>query len=1206
MNVEDAINFANTLVHQQTKQYLNAIQTIIIRQLWSNPRLNYIQIASDNQYNHEYIKQVGKKLWNTLTTSLGETVSKANFKVVFERRWNLQSPPPIIDNPEYDPNFVGRESAITYQCIDWGEAPDVSIFYGRTEELTKLEQWILTDRCKLVTLLGMGGIGKTSLSVKLTEQIQSNFEYVIWRSLRNAPPLTKLLTDVIKLLSNQQETDLYETTEDKISLLIHYLRSSRCLLVIDNTETILQSGEYFGTTPLRYREGYEDYGELFRQIGELYHNSCLILTSRELLEEIARMQGVTLPVRSLQLFGMNEAAQEILISKGLIGSEKETEELIQLYRGNPLALKIVATSIQDLFNGNISEFIKQGTTVFNGIRKLLEEQFNRLSNLEKKIMYWLAISRELTFIEELRQDIIPTVSRSKLIETLEYLGRRSLIETGTGSFTQQPVVMEYMTEKFIQEICEEIKSGKINLFNTYSLIKATAKDYIRDNQIRLILKPIIDELLTIFRNKKNIENILKNFVLKMKVQEKEEPGSLLGYLYGNVINLLSHIETNLTNYDFSNMTIWQAYLKDVNLHNVNFAYSNLDKCIFAESFSSIFSVAFSPDKKLLATGDAHSEIRIWQVLNGKQLLTLKGHSIWVRSVAFSPDGSTLASGSDDKTVKIWDVYTGQCLHSLEEHTSQVRSVAFSPDGTILATGCEDLTVRLWNIDTYECVKILLHISQVRSVAFSPDGTILATGCEDLTVRLWNIQTEQCFQKLQGHTSRVWSVAFSPDGTILATGCDDKTVKIWDVHTGQCLHSFEEHTSQVRSVAFSPDGTTLASGSADKTVRLWNIQTRQRLRILQGHTNGLRAVCFSTDGITLASGGLDQTVRLWDAHTGKSLRILHGKSNAIRPLSFSPDGIMLASGSDDQILRIWNVNSGQCLKTLKGHTSLLYSLSFCANDSLLASGSDDQTVKIWNIQTGLCLLTLRKHSNAVLTVAFSPSGTTLASGGYDQTVRLWDISTGKCIETLQEHTGRVWSVAFSPDGSTLASASDDKTVRLWDISTGKCTKILQGHTSQIWSVAFSSDGTTVASGSGDQTVRLWDISTGKCTKTLQGHTSQIWSVAFSPDGNTLASGSGDQTVRLWDISTGKCTKTLQGHTSQIWSVAFSPDGNTLASSSQDETIKLWNPKTGNYLKTIKPTKPYEGMNITDTNGLTEAEKANLINLGAVDDNLKHHS
>lgn len=225
--------------------------------------------------------------------------------------------------------------------------------------------------------------------MKLAEQLQNEFEYVIWRSLRNAPLVKDILPELIQFLSNQQETHLLETVEGRISLLINYLRSSCCLLVLDNFETVLQSGKYTGY----YREGYQGYGELLRRVGEVRHQSCLLLTSREKPEGVALLKGENLPIRSLELTGLQELeAHEIIQANNLIGSTEARRKLIDCYRGNPLALKIASTSIQYLFENNISKLLGQSTTLFKSINVILEQQLNRLSALEEQIMYWLAIN----------------------------------------------------------------------------------------------------------------------------------------------------------------------------------------------------------------------------------------------------------------------------------------------------------------------------------------------------------------------------------------------------------------------------------------------------------------------------------------------------------------------------------------------------------------------------------------------------------------------------------------------------------------------------------------------------------------------------------------------------------------------------------------------------------------------------------------------
>ena len=375
-----------------------------------------------------------------------------------------------------DYNQPGAEVKTNRQPVipigqDWGEAPDVSVFYGRTEELATLKQWIVSDHNRLVGIMGMGGIGKTALAVKLGQQIQNEFEYVIWRSLRNAPTEETILGELVSFLSEGQET------KAEIDTLLKYLRDSRCLVILDNLETILLPGESVG----KYRAGYENYGELLGLIGETPHSSCLILTSREKPIELATLEGIDLSVRSLQLKGSPEAARGLIQAKGLSGSETQQQQLCDLYGDNPLALKLVATSIQDLFDGNIDAFLAQNISIFSNIQQLLEQQFNRLSYLEQTIVYWLAINRDWTTITELAEDIIPSVSKAELLGALESLSWRSLIEKQAGSYTQQPVVMEYVSDRLIEEITREITqaSSSLPIFYTYPLIKATTKDYVR-------------------------------------------------------------------------------------------------------------------------------------------------------------------------------------------------------------------------------------------------------------------------------------------------------------------------------------------------------------------------------------------------------------------------------------------------------------------------------------------------------------------------------------------------------------------------------------------------------------------------------------------------------------------------------------------------------------------------------------------------------
>ena len=292
--------------------------------------------------------------------------------------------------------------------------------------------------------------------------------------------------------------------------------------------------------------------------------------------------------------------------------------------------------------------------------------------------------------------------------------------------------------------------------------------------------------------------------------------------------------------------------------------------------------------------------------------TLIGHTAAVFSIAFSPDGKTIASGSLDSTIRLWDVATSRHLHTLIGHTSDIQSVSFSPDGQTLASGSSDKTIRLWDVATSRHLHTLIgHTSDIQSVSFSPDGQTIISGSWDTTIRLWNAKAGTHKHTLTGHTSMVNSVSFSPDGQTIASG--SAGICLWDRKIVTHKRTLTGHTSMVNSVSFSPDGQTIISGSWDTTIRLWNAKAGTYKRTLTGHTHMVNSVSFSPDGQTIASGSADSTIRLWDVRTGAHKRTLTGHRLGVISVSFSPDGQTIASGSGDKTVRLWKLTSSRKAK-----------------------------------------------------------------------------------------------------------------------------------------------------------------------------------------------------------------------------------------------------------------------------------------------------
>ncbi len=388
-----------------------------VRVYLSNGLYKYIEEMLSNQVGDS----VKVKTWSRVT----QLLEKAGYK----KGWfHVQSViNPIKVNKDMDLGLLSHKSPLIQNA---SELIHTNVFHGRHKELAQVQEWIVQERCRVVVILGMGGIGKTAFSVKLREEIKDQFQYVIWRSLRFAPPLEVLLEQLIQLLSPASQTNIADTLESRISQLMDCLRNSRCLIVLDRVDSILDCGasdeiqQYPKVSAsstginnanaqlisqIRYRQGYEGYGELIKIVGDLHHQSCVVFTSREKPQEIAALEGEKLPVHSLKLSGLNqEESILILQAKGLTtkSSQEECTLLVERYAGNPLFIKLAATTIQELFDGKIADFIEQENIVFGDIREIFEQQFNRLSPLEKHLLSWLSFHQNWASVRELQKNII--------------------------------------------------------------------------------------------------------------------------------------------------------------------------------------------------------------------------------------------------------------------------------------------------------------------------------------------------------------------------------------------------------------------------------------------------------------------------------------------------------------------------------------------------------------------------------------------------------------------------------------------------------------------------------------------------------------------------------------------------------------------------------------------------------------------------------
>lgn len=455
ISFEAAVRVVDELVLAKTGKHLSEPELVVMQGAWHDS--DYEEIAGNSPYSLNYLQRtIAPQLWDTLSEVLGNGTCRVGKKKL---RYFLEQVAQKYYARSISEEKLSPPARSLLQVIG-GQPPDVSSFSGRSPELAMLREALAEERC--VALIGPAGIGKSALAAKLIEVLcappQPRFDCLVWKSVHYAPLLPDLVTDLLRLLNPSAALNLLESTQTKVSELIAHLQSCRCLVVLDAAEAVLQGNRNTSNNP--YGERFAEYGMFFRRVVEEQHRSCLLLTSREPLIDLTRLQRKGQPARTVKLEGLGKEARQILQAKGLT-DETEWGNLIETYRGNPLALQIVASRIQDFFGGRVAEFFHCKTTLLGDpFQENLDELFGpngKLTYLEKQIMFNLAAELgkgvdSIGFsqlVSELKVEKQLRVSTSEVIEALEALSERSLIErnksaTGEVTFTLQPVVKKYM------------------------------------------------------------------------------------------------------------------------------------------------------------------------------------------------------------------------------------------------------------------------------------------------------------------------------------------------------------------------------------------------------------------------------------------------------------------------------------------------------------------------------------------------------------------------------------------------------------------------------------------------------------------------------------------------------------------------------------------------------------------------------------------
>jgi NB-ARC domain len=474
MDSKHLIDFVNTAVFHETQRHLRDVEVWILEGAWNGQ--TYKDIAQEHNYTSQYLSQdIGPRFWKLLSTVFKEDIKKCNFRSSLERHFRELIPQstPISYLVEKGENYssahrtekpvkttvsVAEKPSIP-RC-HWGEAPDTAQFFGRTQELNYLEDLISNQtatasrqRCRLISLLGMGGMGKTMLASQLAHTVANQFDIVIWRSLRNPSNARTMVRDLLQCLNSGSLAPQNTTFSQDILQLLDYLRQYRCLLILDNFDTVLKPESSVGA----YQPQFEEYGLLVRCLADADHQSCVMLTSRTKPKGLLQREGIHLSVRSFTVPGLSvQDIAQLFQLKGCHGFNRSMMDyLTTCYGGNPFILSSLASAVKELSGGNVADclfYLKPKGLFFSEVEALLHQQLLHLGPVEKELMgYFVTFSGSMT-LPQLLEIQYHDVPKHLLTAGLQSLLRRSLIEQQEQNWLVQPYILNYFEEHFMGQV----------------------------------------------------------------------------------------------------------------------------------------------------------------------------------------------------------------------------------------------------------------------------------------------------------------------------------------------------------------------------------------------------------------------------------------------------------------------------------------------------------------------------------------------------------------------------------------------------------------------------------------------------------------------------------------------------------------------------------------------------------------------------------
>ncbi len=980
--------------------------------------------------------------------------------------------------------------------VDWGDAPPHMDIFGRSEELSWLNEKS-AEGVKIFCLVGTGGIGKSTLARNWADVFVDESDAVIWISFKNRPDPLEVFRKICQLLVPEytlHAKSVFGHIDDLIGLLTY----KKAIIVFDNMESIMKSGDETG----EFIDGFSPIERFLNRFADITTQSTVLLTTRELpncVESLANSHSTI--CRFYNLPGLDkEAVKQIVAFHRLTWkSEENLEKFSEHHGGSPYAITLASSTVLSDYGGVIDKYVESAGKLPSKLIKLLDTQIIRLSDLQKTILYLLAVERVPVSLQVILDSLMHSYFEDEIKDALSQLRHRSLLEpvNENGCYYIQNVLCDYATD----QICKEMTNCIINVIKTKQmsskdlllrdlhLITATASHEIREAQMRTLVKPVYKNVSARFGAAKIRLELYK------AVRSIGNDPSTVGFAVGTLVTMMLQTATELNGLDLSETLLWSCDFEFCDLIDTDFSGSDLRLSRFREVLDAVSCVAFGQDNYEIFFGTSDGKIHV-QNLEKNSLSAKKIHSGYVRGMAYDRKNRSLLTVGEDRTLHVLDPENLLEKETVGTENHSLRFVSLSKEGRriyggdgglvvqsngdrifreecsdvgIVRDGCflnEDTVAFVTENGVVKCGGFMTSPSEMKSLVLENqplwcitpiDGGYLVAGKQGKIIML-DENLNRTGPDFEGADSPIWHIVSGNNYYVAATSIG--ALLFFDKTTGLIRYRISAHENWIRALSISYDGNYLVSGSADQSVKIFKENTRELRFDLAGESLNFLAV--TDTGRSLVAGGTDGLLHCWEYTSNKPRRIHRPYNTWVRALSYSSAVDCVAIGYGTGAIELWDLKKDTFVQIGVHPGGDAWALDFHPELPMFLSAGEDGKVLQWN-QDGLGNWNYREvydFGKWAIECKYSRDGKKIACG--DALGHVVVINED-CVEELpiQERSDQAWGIAWSKDDKQIVVAERSAMLRFWQTGDELPVCVSVSSESANWDIAFTEDGTTAA-------------------------------------------------------------------------------------------------------------------------------------------------